>query len=769
LLVVEKFPGTNTLDVTHGVESALAELQPGLSGLTVDSTIYRPATFIETALGNLSWVLLGGAALMVLVFGLWFRNWRIALISAIVIPVSVTIATLVLYLRNASMNVIVFAGLLIAVASLVNDAIIDVDNIVRLLRRHRQEGSTKSTTSIVVEGSLEVRRGIIFATLISALMVLPIFFIEGVTGAFFQPLVLSYGLAVLASMAVATTLTTALSLILLTNVSVDRREFSLVEKIRRGYEAALTSTIYRPRLVLLAIAGSLVIGLAMLPLLGLSLLPDFKERDLLVRLDGAPGTSQTAMTRIAGLVSRELRSTPGIRNVGAHVGRAVLGDQVVSVNSTEFWVSIDPSANYDKTVAAIRKVVGSYPGLNDQVLTYLHDASGDVAEKPSNSIVVRVYGDTDAVLQATATDIQKAITGINGIVDAHIDLPIQQLTLETEVSIDKAQRYGLKPGDVRRAAATMLSGTQVGNLFEEQKIFDVVVWSTPDTRHSLSSIRDLLIDTPAGEQVHLGDVAEVRIVSSPSVIRHEGAKRYFDVVANVRGRDLGAVAADIKTRLRQVQYPLEYHAEVLGDYVTRQASQTRLVELAIAAAIGILFLLQAACGSWRLATLVILSLATALVGGVLAVFVTDGSLSLGSIAGLIAVCGIATRDTVMLINQCQILQRIRGIPFGPKLVVSGTIGRLSPILVSALAIGVAFAPALLLGDVPGLEILRPMAVVVLGGLVTSTLVTLFLVPTLYARFGILETQNLELPPLTVATRGGVLGDLADVPEMSAGS
>jgi Cu/Ag efflux pump CusA len=261
----------------------------------------------------------------------------------------------------------------------------------------------------------------------------------------------------------------------------------------------------------------------------------------------------------------------------------------------------------------------------------------------------------------------------------------------------------------------------------------------------------------------------VRIVSSPSVIRHEGAKRYFDVVANVRGRDLGAVAADIKTRLRQVQYPLEYHAEVLGDYVTRQASQTRLVELAIAAAIGILFLLQAACGSWRLATLVILSLATALVGGVLAVFVTDGSLSLGSIAGLIAVCGIATRDTVMLINQCQILQRIREIPFGPKLVVSGTIGRLSPILVSALAIGVAFAPALLLGDVPGLEILRPMAVVVLGGLVTSTLVTLFLVPTLYARFGILETQNLELPPLTVATRGGVLGDLADVPEMSAGS
>src|SRR5262249_21414903 len=258
------------------------------------------------------------------------------------------------------------------------------------------------------------------------------------------------------------------------------------------------------------------------------LLPSFKERNLLVHLNAAPGTSQPEMSRIAGLVSRDLRSIPGVSDVGAHVGRAIQGDQVVNVSSAELWVSIDPAADYDTTAASIQLVIDGYPGIHHDVQTYLNERSSALAAQPHDSLVVRVYGDTTDGLRSSAEQVKKAIAGINGIADSHITLPIQQPTMQVEVDLAKAQRYGIKPGDVRRAAATLLSGIMVGNLFEEQKVFDVVVWGAPDARHSLSSVRDLLIDTPSGKQVRLGDVADVRIVPSVSIIRHDAVRRYLD-------------------------------------------------------------------------------------------------------------------------------------------------------------------------------------------------------------------------------------------------
>jgi len=768
LLVVQKFPGTNTLEVTRGLEDALADMQPGLSGITVDTSLYRPATFIETALGNLTRALLLGAALLVLVLGAFYWDWRIALISAVAIPLSLAAAGLVLSLRGATMNVMVLAGLLMAVGVVVDDTIIDVEHIVRRLRQHRQEGSDKPVATIILEASAQMRSAILFATLIILLAVSPIFIIGGVSGAFFQPLALSYGLAVLASMLVALMVTPAMCLILLAKAPLERRESPLVRWLQHGYEAALPGIIRRSRLAWLVLAGVVLIALAVLPFFRPSLLPNFKERDLLVDLKGAPGTSQPEMSRIATLVSRELRSTPGVRDVGAHIGRAVLGDQVVNVNSAELWVSIDPAVDYDKTVAAIQEVVSGYPGLQHTVQTYLKESSSAVAAPPKNSIVVRIYGDRDDILRSKAEDVKQAMTGINGIVDSRIQLPVQQLILETEVDIATAQRYGLKPGDVRRAAATLLSGVQVGSLFEEQKVFDVVVWSTPETRHSLSSVRDLLIDTPNGGHVRLGDVAQVRIVPTASVIRHEAVKRYYDVIADVKGRDLGAVAADVKGRLGQVQFPLEYHAEVLGDYAAAQTAQVRLLGFAVAALVGIFFLLQAAFGSWRLATLSLLTMPFALAGGVLAAFAGGGIISIGSLVGLLVVFGIAARNGILLINHYQHLQRYEGEAFGLGLALRGARERLVPILMTALATGLAFTPALLLGDVPGLEIMRPMAIVIAGGLVTSALLSLFILPALYLSLGVRPAQELELVPATPVSGGGMLGGLSEAPSMSAG-
>jgi CzcA family heavy metal efflux pump len=757
LLVIEKFPGANTLDVTRGVEDALAELQPGLPGLKIDSTIFRPADFIKMAINNLAVAALLGLLLVVVVLAAFFFDWRTTLISLVAIVLSLVAAGLALYATGATINIIVLTGLLIAIGVVVEDAIIDVENIVRRLRQYRKEGAAQPTVTIMLEASLEMRGAIIYGMLILLLAISPIFFIGGLSGSFVQPLAVAYGLAVLASMLVALTITPALSLILLANTPVERREPPLVVWLQRVYESVLARAIQRSRPMFGAVGVLTLVALVILPFLKLSLVPSFKERDLRVHLTALPGTSQPEMSRISGRVSQELRSIPGVRNVGVLVGRAVLGDQVVNVNSAELWVSIDPVANYDRTVAAIQAVVSGYPGLHHDVQTYLNRTTGELAGAADNSLIVRLYGDTDEVLRTQGENVRKALAGINGIVDTRINLPLQQLSLETEVDLAAAQRYGLKPGDVRRAAATLLAGIQVGNLFEEQKVFDVVVWSTPETRHSLSSVQNLMIDTPNGGRARLGDVAKVRIVPTSSDVRHEAVKRYVDVVASVKGRDLGAVEADIKSRLHQVQFPLEYHAEVLAGHTEQQATQTRLLVLAVTAVLGIFLLLQASFSSWRVAFLAILTLPMSLAGSVVAVFLGGGVISLGALAGFLTVLGIAVRNGIVLTTHYHHLERQEGEPFGSGLVLRGARERLPAILMTALATTLALVPALFLGDLPGLEIVRPMAVVILGGLVTCTVLDLFFLPAFYLRYGASCEPDLELAVAQEKVPGGMSG------------
>jgi CzcA family heavy metal efflux pump len=737
LLVIDKFPGANALDVTRGVEAKLAELQPGLSGIRIDSTIFRPASFIEMATNNLSRSLLLGFLLLVLVLLVFHYHWRVMLISLVTIPLSLMAAGLVLYLSGATINTMVLAGLVIAISILVDDAITDVENIVRRLRQHRREGSDRSSLGIILEASLETRSSMIYATLILLLALLPIFLLGGVYGAFFQPLALSYALALLASMIVALIVTPVLCLLLLRNVRLERREPPLLRWLQRGYEAILGWIIRLLRPAFLA-AGVLVIGviasigLAVLPSLGQPLLSAFKEPDVMIQWQGLPGTSYPEMTRITTLASRELRSIPGVRSVAANIGRAVLGDQIVDVNSAQFAVSIDPAADYDATVAAIQKVVSGYPGIRSAVQTYLNERTKQVLTGSSNDIVVRIYGPNLGVLRSKAEEVRRVLSQIDGAADVHTDLQVEQPQVDIQVDLAKAQRYGLKPGDVRRAAGVLVAGIEAGSLFEEQKVFQVVVWGTPQTRHSLTSIRDLLIDTPNGGQVRLGDVATVRIVPSANVIQHETVSRRIDVSLNVRGRDPNAVVNDIQQRLSGIKFPLEYRAVVLGDYQERQAAQRSLLVFGIAAAIGVFLLLQAAFGSWRLATLAFFTLPAALLGGVLAAFAAGSMISL---VGLFAVFGIAARNSIVLIKHYQHLERHEGELFGPGLVLRGARERLAPILMTTLAVGLALVPLVISGNIPGQEIARPIAIVILGGLVTSTVLNLFIIPTLYLGFG----------------------------------
>ena len=735
MLIVEKFPWANTLDVTRGVEAALDEMRPGLSGIEIDHQIFRPATFIEMSISNLTTAMLIGAILVVLVISAFLYEWRGALISIVAIPVSLLAAGLVLYFFKATINTMVLAGFVVALGSVVDDAIIDVENIVRRLRENRLSGNRKSTAAIVFEASLEIRRAILFATLVIVVAVAPVFFMGGLSGAFFEPLALAYVLAMLASLVVAMTLTPALGLLLLENAPLDRREPPLTRWLQHHYEAILSRIMSAPRAMFAAVALVTLAGLAVWPLLGQSLLPAFKERDFLMHWLTKPGTSHPEMYRITVQASRELRAIPGVRNFGAHIGRAVAADEVVGIDFTENWVSVDPKADYDKTVGAIQEAVDGYPGIYRDVQTYLKERIREVLTGKGEAIVVRLFGSDLHVLRDEAEKVRQKLSGIEGLIDLHVDLQADVPQVEVKVDLAAAERVGLKPGDVRRAAAAIMSGIEVTDIHEGAKVHDVMVWSTPEKRRSLTSIREILIDTPNHGKVRLADVADVRIGPTPNVIRREDFSRRLDVAANVRGRDLGAVVADVTARLKNVELPLGYRSQLLGEYTERQAAQRRMLHASLATAVGVFLLLHACFRSWRLASVVFLALPAALVGGILAAYGADRVISLGSLVGFLTVLGVAARNGILLISHLEHLQQHEGETFGPRLVLRGARERLAPILMTTAATGLALLPLVVAGNIPGHEIEHPMAIVILGGLVTSTLLNLFIVPAIYLALG----------------------------------
>ena len=735
LLIVEKYPWGNTLDVTRGVEAALKEMEPGLPGIQFDTHVFRAANFIETSLHNLTISLLIGALLVVFVLGAFLFEWRTALISVTSIPLSLVAAALVLDARGESVNVMVLAGFVIALGVVVDDAIIDIENIWRRLRQHGSAASRRSKARVVLEASLEVRSPIVYATLIIIAALIPVYLLHSLTGAFFRPLVLSYGLAVLASLLVALTITPALSLILLSRGRLDQRDPITVRALKRGYASVLTRVIHRPRWAYAVVAVTAVAGIAIVPFLGESLIPAFKERDFLSHIITKPGTSLPEERRIVTTEQRELNSIPGVTHVGTHIGQAYLADEVVGVNFGENWIAMSDSAPYDQTRTAIEDTVAQLPGVFQNVETYLNERIDEVLAGSSEPIDVRIFGSDLKLIRRKADELRDKIAELHGVDVAFVEFQEGVPQMEVKVNLAAAQRYGVKPGDVRRAAATLVESEEVGDIFRGGRAYDVHVWSTPETRNSIQSIYNLPIDTPGGGHVLLGQVARLQVKPLPNVIHHEQTQRVIDVLVGVRGRDLGSVARDVEETVENTSFPLGTHAEVLGEYKERQSAQRRLLLYGIGAAVAIFFLLQASFGSFRLAALSFFTLPMALVGGALAAWLGGGILSLGSLVGFYTVFGIAARNGILMINHFQHLEQEEGMAFGRALVLRGALERLSPILMTTLATGLALVPLVVSGNVPGHEIEHPLAVVVVGGLVTSTLLNLFVVPSLYLRFG----------------------------------
>src|SRR5215217_3384256 len=735
LLVVQKYRGANTVEVTRGVEEAMQEMQPGLPGITVDTTIFRPATFIEMSLKNLRTAMLLGIALVALIIIAFLFEWRTAFISLIAIPLSLVAAVLVLDAAGATVNVMVLAGLVVAIGVVVDDAIIDVENVVRRLREARASGSTVSTFNIALNASVEVRSAITYATVINVIAVVPVLFLEGLSGSFFRPLVLSYGLAVLVSMVVALTVTPALCLLLLSRGKLASKESPLMRGLKRAYGAILTPLIRRPLPAMALTLALLVGGVLAVPTLGSQLLPNFKERDFLMHWLTEPSTSVTEETRVSVLACKDLKEIEGVRNCGSHIGQAMLADEVYGVYFGENWISVSPEVDYDTTLDEVHRTVESYPGLYRDVQTYLRERIKEVLTGASESIVVRIYGPDLAELQKQAKIIEQGIGDIPGVEDAHAsfqtDLP--HITVETDLA--KARAVGLTPGEIRRQTSALIASEEVSDIFSKGRAYDVHVTVIPSARDSVTDVENMQLDTPSGRKVRLKDVATVQMGPTPNAVERTKQSRRIDVGANVAGRPLNEAVDDVEKRLEGVTFPLGYHAEVIGESTELDAAEDTLLAFGIAAAVAILLLLQIAFGSFRPALLTFILLPMALVGGAIAVWMSGRVLSLGSLVGFLAVFGIAARNGILMISHFERLERDEGVPFGPGLVIQGAKERLAPIMMTALATGLALVPLVVAGSIPGHEIEHPMAIVILGGLVTATLVNLFVVPSLYLAFG----------------------------------
>ena len=731
MLVIEKFPGASTLDVTKGLEEAFDSLAAGLSGVTIDTTLYRPATTIETALDQLGLALVIGLALLLLLLGLLFFDWRTTLLAAVTVPLCLLAAGLVLYLRDTTFNVMTAAGLLLALGIVIDDVVVDADTIRRRIMEHRQQPGDSPIARVITEAVIEVRKPAFFAMLIVLTAAAPLLLLGDLTSAFAGPMLVSYGLAILASALVGLTLTPVLALALFAKAPVRRRESPVVQWLQARSDGLLTRSSRQPN-PWLVVTGLVAVGTVVLvPLLGSAgLAPTLRERVVLIQWDGAPGTSHPEMARVSAAASAELRALTGVRSVGAHIGRAITSDEVAGVNESDLWVSVEPDADYDETIAAIEQVVDSYPGLFREVQTYPEKLVLRAQTGSDDDLVVRVYGQESEVLSEIAAEVSDLIAGIDGVGTPRMDVQAAEPTIEIEVDLDTAEQQGIKPGDVRRAAATLVSGVEVGSLFEDQKVFEVVVWGVPEIRDSVTGVENLLIDKPAGGQVRLGDVADVTVAGNPNVIKRDSVSRSVDVSADVDG-DLDDVIEQVHTALEQVDFPLEYNAEVLQR--ENGGSQNPAI-LALAAAIVVFLLLQLGADSWRLAAVVSVALPVALAGGWLAALVDGEAMTLAALAGMLTVLGIAVRSALVSIKHYERLRALPGAGSDLEIIRRGSAERLVPVMATTLGTALVLLPLVLLGDSPGLEVIRPGAIVLIGGLVTTALFTLVVVPMLCLRF-----------------------------------
>ena len=734
LLVVEKFPGADTREVTGAVQAALEELKPGLSGMTVNTTLFRAIDYLDEAAGHLG--IAGALALVGLALGLAFTllNWRAVVVAALTVVASVSLAALAVHQLGQTFNLLTLAGLAVAVVFMVDDAI--SGNAAAL----SAAGTGGQDAARVPEALGRSRATLGYATVAGILTIAPAAVLQGRPGAFLQPMVVAYAAGVVTSLVTALVLAPALTSLLLTRAGATPgwRQRVVSGHARLGERFSGRSGASLAVLLVIALASGAGIAVA-----GWSIVPTVQDRNVLVTLEGPAGASLPAMTQITGQVSAQLRALEGVESAAAHVGRAITGDVIADVNTSELWVRIARSADFDRTFSAIARAVTAISGVTSHVSTYSAEriatigrllqgstAEGnrlDVLTGSAHPLVVRVYGENDEAMAAKAQEIASALGKVSGLSDITVNLPARQDSIQITVDLDKARAHGLKPGDVRRSEAVLVQGIQVGSIFEGQKVFDVVVLGTSSTRASVESVKNLLIDTAEDKHVRLGEVADVQLASVPIAIERDAVARKIDVVANVSGRSIADAAVAAKEAIKPISFPLEHHAEVLTSVASDEYGGARVLGIGLGAVAGVFLLLQAALRSWRLG-FVAFAASSASISGAVAVALVTGS-PLGGLIGILAILGLAVRHVLAIYRGAQDLEDEPDVAT-ERAIADATSGRFWAALGSLVTITLVALP-FAFGGGAGTEILHPMALTLLGGVVTTALVGLVLAPLAY--------------------------------------
>jgi CzcA family heavy metal efflux pump len=739
---VLKQPGANTVELTARLDRTLDALQRELpAGMTIDKRIFRQSDFIEVAIANLVAALRDGGLLVVAVVLLFLANFRAAAITLTAMPLSLAAAVLVLRAFGASINTMTLGGMAIAIGALVDDAIVDVENVVRRLRQNasRPPAEQRPTAAVVRDATLEIRTSIVFATVIIVFVFLPIFGLTGVEGRLLSPLAVAYIVALLASLVVAIVVTPALSYAFLPGARsiLQGHDGWLARTLKGGFARVLPRALDHPTWVMVLSVALLVGAVAAASGFGTAFLPEFNEGTLTVQANTLPGTSLAKSDEIGRRVEQILLAQPEVVATARRTGRAEYDEHVQGVEAAEIDVGLrDTGRSRAELLADLRRGFSTLPGTNVTIGQPISHRIDHMLSGTRASIAVKIAGDDLPTLRRLGEQVREVMAGIPGAVDVSLEQQTEVPVARFVLNRSAIARYGLRPGDVTQAVETSFAGAVVGRMFDQATSFDLVVKFDPSVQSDFDRLADLPVDTPNAGPVPIRLLADVRRELGPNMILRENVQRRIVVSSNVAGRDLGTVVEDMRMAVAQaVALPAGYRIEYGGQFESQQSASQRLMVLGIAITIGVFMLLVLAFGRPRDALLVMLNLPLALIGGVAGVFLAGGVLSVASMIGFITLFGIATRNGIMLVAHIRHLMQEEGVADFREAVERGARERLIPILMTAMAAGLALIPLAIGGGKPGSEIQTPMAIVILCGLMTSTLLNMVVVPTLYFRYG----------------------------------
>jgi CzcA family heavy metal efflux pump len=740
--------GANTVEVTKAVEAALRDMRPSLTadGIVLDSDIFRPANFIGIATTNIGQSLLLGAALVMVVLFLFLFDWRTAAISCSAIPLSLVAAATVLERLGVTLNTMTLGGLAISIGVVVDDAVVDVENIVRRLRENSRLPEPRPVARVVRDACLEVRGAVLYATFAVILVALPVVTLPGVAGRLFAPLALSYALAVLASLVVALTVAPALSMALLSGRHIPAQDPPLVRWARRGYEALLQRIARNPRTVMASAALLTIAGCAVLPLFGGSFIPELREGHFTVHMSAVPGTSIEQSLAIGERVATTLRQLPAVRSVGQRVGRAEKAEDTWGTHYSEFEVDLKPLTGEEMELAeaAIRKALSQFVGVNFSAKTFLTERIEETLSGFTAQVAVNIFGNDLDVLDQQAQAVARVLAEVPGAIDVQIASPPGMPQLTIRLRKPDLERWGFDAVDVLELVRAAYQGDVVGQAYQGNQVFDVIGILDHDSRSGIATVGDLPLRNPGGAFVSLRQVADIYQAAGRYQVLHEGAQRVQTVAANVAGGDVASFVRAAKATLANRLAPAPgTWIQFAGTAEAQAQSRRDLVINSAVVGVGIVILLSIVARNWRNLVLILANLPFALVGGVLAVFATGAQLSLGGMVGFVTLFGVSLRNSILMIAHYEHLVEAEGAAWDLDTAIRGAADRLTPILMTSIVTGLGVLPLAIGMNDPGREVEGPMAVVILGGLISSMALNLIVLPTLALRYGRFEREEDE--------------------------